>query len=180
MAQRTVSPMSLDNLLPMYQVHTGDACSPSTSPPHPTAEWALQQFWECLPEPHGHRFFLQDRDSIYSFMGIPHQAIRNTLKPRSASLRAPNCTTWVRIPAGFKGFWVTDRRDGMRGNLAQSRRASRRLSQTLGRKYSRAASLDELVAEDSVSPADPHPSFSVTRSRPGSPAGSPPPHRRRW
>jgi putative transposase len=33
---------------------------------HPTAAWTLQQFREILAEPHGHRFVLHDRDSIYS------------------------------------------------------------------------------------------------------------------
>jgi putative transposase len=33
---------------------------------HPTAAWTVQQFRECLPEPHGYRFVLHDRDSIFS------------------------------------------------------------------------------------------------------------------
>jgi putative transposase len=33
---------------------------------HPTAAWTLQQFREILAEPHGYRFILHDRDSIYS------------------------------------------------------------------------------------------------------------------
>lgn len=33
---------------------------------HPTASWTVQQFRELLPEPHGYRFVLHDRDSIYS------------------------------------------------------------------------------------------------------------------
>ena len=33
---------------------------------HPTAAWPLQQFREILAEPHGYRFVLHDRDSIYS------------------------------------------------------------------------------------------------------------------
>ncbi len=32
---------------------------------HPTAAWTLQQFREILAEPHGYRFVLHDRDSIY-------------------------------------------------------------------------------------------------------------------
>ena len=33
---------------------------------HPTAAWTLQQFREVLATPHGYRFVLHDRDSIYS------------------------------------------------------------------------------------------------------------------
>jgi putative transposase len=33
---------------------------------HPTAAWTLQQFREILAEPHGYRFVLHDRDSIYA------------------------------------------------------------------------------------------------------------------
>jgi len=33
---------------------------------HPTAAWTLQQFREIFAEPHGYRFVLHDRDSIYS------------------------------------------------------------------------------------------------------------------
>jgi len=33
---------------------------------HPTAAWALQQFREILAAPHGYRFVLHDRDSIYA------------------------------------------------------------------------------------------------------------------
>jgi transposase InsO family protein len=33
---------------------------------HPTAEWALQQFREALPEDHPYRFVIHDRDSIFS------------------------------------------------------------------------------------------------------------------
>jgi hypothetical protein len=33
---------------------------------HPTAEWALQQFRECLPYDHPYRFVLHDRDAIFS------------------------------------------------------------------------------------------------------------------
>ena len=33
---------------------------------HPTARWTVQQFRELLAEPHGYRFVLHDRDSIYS------------------------------------------------------------------------------------------------------------------
>jgi transposase InsO family protein len=33
---------------------------------HPTAAWTLQQFREVLTMPHGYRFVLHDRDSIYS------------------------------------------------------------------------------------------------------------------
>jgi putative transposase len=33
---------------------------------HPTAAWTLQQFRETLAEPHGYRFVLHDRDSIYA------------------------------------------------------------------------------------------------------------------
>jgi putative transposase len=33
---------------------------------HPTAAWTRQQFREILTEPHGYRFVLHDRDSIYS------------------------------------------------------------------------------------------------------------------
>ena len=33
---------------------------------HPTAAWTLQQFREVLALPHGYRFVLHDRDSIYA------------------------------------------------------------------------------------------------------------------
>jgi putative transposase len=33
---------------------------------HPTAEWTLQQFREAIPGDHSYRFFLRDRDSIFS------------------------------------------------------------------------------------------------------------------
>ena len=33
---------------------------------HPTAVWTRQQFRECLAEPHGYRFVLHDRDSLFS------------------------------------------------------------------------------------------------------------------
>jgi len=33
---------------------------------HPTAEWALQQFRECVTGEEGYRFVIHDRDSIYS------------------------------------------------------------------------------------------------------------------
>jgi putative transposase len=33
---------------------------------HPTAAWTLQQFRELLAEPHGNRFVLHDRDSLYA------------------------------------------------------------------------------------------------------------------
>jgi len=33
---------------------------------HPTAAWTLQQFREVLAAPHGYRFVLHDRDSIYA------------------------------------------------------------------------------------------------------------------
>ena len=33
---------------------------------HPTAEWALQQFREGLPDDHRYRFVIHDRDSIFS------------------------------------------------------------------------------------------------------------------
>jgi putative transposase len=33
---------------------------------HPTAEWALQQFRECVTGDEGYRFVIHDRDSIYS------------------------------------------------------------------------------------------------------------------
>ena len=33
---------------------------------HPTAAWTLQQLREALPEDHGYRFLLHDRDSIFS------------------------------------------------------------------------------------------------------------------
>jgi putative transposase len=33
---------------------------------HPTAEWALQQFREALPDDHPYRFVIHDRDSIFS------------------------------------------------------------------------------------------------------------------
>jgi len=32
---------------------------------HPTAAWTLQQFREILAEPHGYRFVLHDRDSVF-------------------------------------------------------------------------------------------------------------------
>jgi len=32
---------------------------------HPTAAWTVQQFREILPEPHGYRFVLHDRDCIF-------------------------------------------------------------------------------------------------------------------
>ena len=34
--------------------------------PHPTAEWAAQQFREALPGGHAYRFLIHDRDSIFS------------------------------------------------------------------------------------------------------------------
>jgi len=33
---------------------------------HPTAEWTLQQFRECLADDHPYRFLIHDRDSIFS------------------------------------------------------------------------------------------------------------------
>jgi putative transposase len=33
---------------------------------HPTAAWTLQQFREILAEPHGYRFVVHDRDSVFS------------------------------------------------------------------------------------------------------------------
>ena len=33
---------------------------------HPTAEWAIQQFKECVIGDEGYRFIIHDRDSIYS------------------------------------------------------------------------------------------------------------------
>src|SRR5438093_13566948 len=33
---------------------------------HPTAEWTLQQFRECVAGDEGYRFVIHDRDSIYS------------------------------------------------------------------------------------------------------------------
>jgi transposase InsO family protein len=33
---------------------------------HPTADWALQQFQEALPDDHPYRFVIHDRDSIFS------------------------------------------------------------------------------------------------------------------
>jgi len=33
---------------------------------HPTAEWALQQFRECVTGEEGYRFVIHDLDSIYS------------------------------------------------------------------------------------------------------------------
>src|SRR5262249_54080941 len=33
---------------------------------HPTAEWTLQQFRECLSGEEGYRFVIHDRDRIYS------------------------------------------------------------------------------------------------------------------
>ena len=33
---------------------------------HPTAEWTLQQFRECIAGDEGYKFIIHDRDSIYS------------------------------------------------------------------------------------------------------------------
>ena len=33
---------------------------------HPTSEWTTQQFREVFADPHGYRFVLHDRDSIFS------------------------------------------------------------------------------------------------------------------
>src|ERR1051325_2113050 len=33
---------------------------------HPTAEWTVQQFRECVTRDEGYRFVIHDRDSIYS------------------------------------------------------------------------------------------------------------------
>jgi hypothetical protein len=33
---------------------------------HPTADWTLQQFRECVTDDEGYRFVIHDRDSIYS------------------------------------------------------------------------------------------------------------------
>ena len=33
---------------------------------HPTAEWTLQQFRECVSGDEGYRFVIHDRDRIYS------------------------------------------------------------------------------------------------------------------
>src|SRR2546425_12206747 len=33
---------------------------------HPTAEWTLQQFRECVAGDEGYKFIIHDRDSIYS------------------------------------------------------------------------------------------------------------------
>jgi putative transposase len=33
---------------------------------HPTADWTVQQFREAIPNDHGYRFLIHDRDSIFS------------------------------------------------------------------------------------------------------------------
>ena len=35
-------------------------------PRHPSAEWTLQQFRECVTSDEGYRFVIHDRDRIYS------------------------------------------------------------------------------------------------------------------
>ena len=62
---------------------------------HPTAAWTLQQFRESLAEPHGDRFVLHERDSIYS-TGLDAAVIGMGVRVLRAPVQAPWRTHTVR------------------------------------------------------------------------------------
>jgi len=79
---------------------------------HPTAEWALQQFREALPDDHPYRYLIHDRDSIFSkdldkevaAMGV--RVLRTPVRAPKAKDYASHCTSWVLCAM----TWFTRRR----------------------------------------------------------------------
>ena len=80
---------------------------------HPTAAWTLQQFREILADPHGYRFVLHDRDSIYSpwldaavtAMGV--RILRTPFKSPMSKDYASHCTSLAGSggTAGMRRRW---------------------------------------------------------------------------
>jgi hypothetical protein len=70
---------------------------------HPTAEWTLQQFRECVTEDEGYRFVIHDRDSIYSadldssLQALGLKILRTPYRSPQAKAYASYCTSLVAI-----------------------------------------------------------------------------------
>jgi putative transposase len=65
---------------------------------HPTAEWTLQQFRECVVGDEGYRFIIHDRDSIYS-SELDHSLRTLGLEVLKTPYRSPQanafCERWI-------------------------------------------------------------------------------------
>jgi len=65
---------------------------------HPTADWTLQQFRECIVGDKGYRFTIHDRDRIYSRdLDGGLKAIELTIlkTPRKAPKANAICERWI-------------------------------------------------------------------------------------
>jgi putative transposase len=60
--------------------------------PHPTAEWAAQQFREALPGGQGYRFLIHDQDSIFS-KELDKQVSAMGVKVLRTPVRAPRANS---------------------------------------------------------------------------------------
>src|SRR6516165_12705650 len=65
---------------------------------HPTADWTLQQFRECIVGDEGYRFIIHDRDRIYSRDlddGLKALGLTILKTPRKASKANAICERWI-------------------------------------------------------------------------------------
>jgi len=66
---------------------------------HPTADWTLQQFRECVTGDEGYRFVIHDRDSIYSreldssLRTLGLRVLRTPYRAPQAKAYASHCTS---------------------------------------------------------------------------------------
>ena len=65
---------------------------------HPSAEWTLQQFRECIVGDEGYRFVIHDRDGIYSHdldAGLKTFGLTGLKTPRKAPKANAICERWI-------------------------------------------------------------------------------------